>query len=57
MKSSVEDFKSPNGHNFIADYNYYVMPADVFDAVKILCHTASVCFAQTAGSCDARGRP
>lgn len=34
VKSSVEDFKSPNGHNFIADYNYYVMPADVFDAVK-----------------------
>ena len=34
VKSSVEDFKSPNGHNFIADYNYYVMPADVFDSVK-----------------------
>lgn len=34
VKSSVEDFKSPNGHNFIADYNYYVMPADVFEAVK-----------------------
>lgn len=34
VKSSVEDFKSPNGHNFIADYNYYVMPTDVFEAVK-----------------------
>ena len=32
--AAMEDFKSPNGHNFIADYNYYVMPADVFDAVK-----------------------
>lgn len=49
----MEDFKSPNGHNFIADYNYYVMPADVFDAVKMLCHTASVCFARMAGICDA----
>lgn len=30
VKSSVEDFHSPNGHNFIGDYNYYVMPEDVF---------------------------
>jgi len=34
VKSSVEDFKSKNGHNFIGDYNYYVMPANVFDSVK-----------------------
>lgn len=26
IKSSAEDFKSKNGHNFIGDYNYYVMP-------------------------------
>lgn len=29
VKSSVEDFHSKNGHNFIGDYNYYVMPEDV----------------------------
>lgn len=29
VKSSVEDFRSKNGHNFIGDYNYYVMPHDV----------------------------
>lgn len=34
VKSSVEDFRSPNGHNFIGDYNYYVMPYAVFEAVK-----------------------
>ena len=34
IKSSVEDFKSKNGHNFLGDYNYYVMPEDVFEAVK-----------------------
>lgn len=34
IKSSVEDFHSKNGHNFIGDLNYYVMPEDVFDAVK-----------------------
>lgn len=34
VKSSVEDFRSKNGHNFIGDYNYYVMPEDVFDKVK-----------------------
>jgi hypothetical protein len=35
VKSSVEDFHSKNGHNFIGDYNYYVMPRDVFDKVRI----------------------
>ena len=34
VKSSVEDFHSKNGHNFIGDYNYYVMPADVFEAIR-----------------------
>lgn len=34
IKSSVEDFHSKNGHNFIGDLNYYVMPEDVFDAIK-----------------------
>lgn len=30
VKSSVEDFHSKNGHNFLGDYNYYVMPEEVF---------------------------
>ena len=34
IKSSVEDFRSANGHNFIGDYNYYVMPFEVFEKVK-----------------------
>lgn len=34
VKSSVEDFHSKNGHNFLGDYNYYVMPEDVFERVK-----------------------
>lgn len=34
IKSSVEDFKSKNGHNFIGDLNYYVMLEDVYEAVK-----------------------
>lgn len=34
VKSSVEDFHSKNGHNFIGDYNYYVMPLDVYEKVK-----------------------
>ena len=36
IKSSVDDFHSKNGHNFIGDYNYYVMQEDVFEAVKSL---------------------
>ena len=34
VKSSVEDFKSKNGHNFIGDYNYYVMPEEVYATVS-----------------------
>ena len=34
VKSSVEDFASKHGHNFIGDFNYYVMPADVYEAVN-----------------------
>lgn len=34
IKSSVEDFHSQNGHNFIGDYNYYVMPEDVYEKIK-----------------------
>lgn len=34
VKSSVEDFHSKNGHNFLGDYNYYVMPENVYEKVK-----------------------
>lgn len=33
VKSSVEDFHSKHGHNFIGDYNYYVMPEEVYEVV------------------------
>ena len=31
VKSSVDDFHSKNGHNFLGDYNYYVMPEEVYE--------------------------
>lgn len=34
VKSSVEDFRSLNGHNFIGDLNYYVMPQEVYYKVQ-----------------------
>lgn len=34
IKSSVEDFRSVNGYNFLGDYNYYVMSEDVYNQVK-----------------------
>ena len=34
IKSSVEDFRSKNGHNLIGDYNYYVMPSEVYHKVS-----------------------
>ena len=36
VKSSAEDFRSKNGHNFIGDYNYYVMPEEVYEEVENL---------------------
>lgn len=34
IKSSVEDFRSKNGHNFVGDYNYYIMEYDAYLKVK-----------------------
>lgn len=34
VKSSMDDFHSKNGHNFIGDFNYYVMPWEVYEAVQ-----------------------
>lgn len=34
VKSSVEDFRSKNGHNFLGDLNYYVMPESVYEKIK-----------------------
>lgn len=34
VKSSIEDFHSKNGHNFLGDYNYYVMPEEVYATVS-----------------------
>ena len=34
VKSSLEDFHSKNGHNFLGDFNYYVMPEGVFKQVE-----------------------
>lgn len=34
IKSSVDDYCSGHGLNFIGDYNYLVMPESVFDALQ-----------------------
>lgn len=34
IKSSVEDFRSKNGHNFVGDYNYYVMSSEVYQKIS-----------------------
>lgn len=34
VKSCVADFNSKNGHNFIGDFNYYVMPHELYEQVK-----------------------
>lgn len=34
VKSSVEDFHSKNGHNFLGDFNYYVMPEELYKQVE-----------------------
>lgn len=34
IKSSIEDYRSKHGHNFIGDFNYYVMPQEVYEQIK-----------------------
>ena len=34
VKSSVEDYRSKNGHNFIGDFNYYIMPEEIYNEVS-----------------------
>lgn len=34
VKSSVEDFHSGHGLNFLGDYNYLVMPSNVYETVS-----------------------
>lgn len=34
IKSSIEDFHSKNGHNFIGDFNYYVMLEEVYNVIR-----------------------
>lgn len=34
IKSCIADFNSKNGHNFIGDFNYYVMPRELYTQVK-----------------------
>ena len=31
IKISYSDFKSKNGHNFVGDFNYYVVPQKLYD--------------------------
>ena len=34
IKSCLDDFNSKHGHNFIGDYNYYIMEERLFSAVQ-----------------------
>lgn len=34
IKSCLADFNSKNGHNFIGDYNYYVMNKELYEQVR-----------------------
>lgn len=36
VKSSEDDFNSKHGHNFIGDFNYYIMPGRLFETVQNL---------------------
>lgn len=53
IKSSVEDFHSGHGLNFIGDYNYLVMPAEVYVAVsKEIQHFVGVIVPTESSRCN-----
>lgn len=35
IKSCTQDFDSAHGHNLIGDYNYYVMPKETYEEVRL----------------------
>lgn len=49
IKSCIDDFRSKNGHNFIGDFNYYVMPKDVYEVVKneIMYKIGVICYEES----------
>lgn len=51
VKSSVEDFHSKNGHNFIGDFNYYIMPEEVYATVSLEIPYAVGVYCRTVRSC------
>lgn len=52
IKSSVDDFHSKNGHNFIGDKNYYVMPESVFENEPVHCKDCQhLMFSDCYGEC------
>jgi hypothetical protein len=52
VKSSVADFQSKNGHNYVGDYNYYVMPETVFEKIKNKIPPYVGVFVPSCESCD-----
>lgn len=34
IKTSEKDFKSKNGHNFVGNLNYYVIPAELYETIR-----------------------
>lgn len=36
IKISKSDFKSPNGHNFVGNFNYYVIPKELYPEIADL---------------------
>lgn len=48
IKSSVADFNSKCGHNFIGDMNYYVMPEEVYQEV---CSQIPYCVGVLVSTC------
>ena len=36
IKTSLSDFRSKNGHNFVGNMNFYVIPDELYDHVDIL---------------------
>lgn len=58
IKSSKEDFKSKNGHNFVGDLNYYVIPENLFATVHALvpCHVGVYILSKNGLRCAKKAR-
>ena len=59
LKITKEDFHSKHGHNFVGHFNYYVVPEELYEAIKdeIPKHIGVYCYYENRDYCSLVKKP